>query len=99
MPTPDFPRTEFTFSFLFLKLSAKGMVAFVLAFAVAAVLLALAWRIATSDFATMQTALAKGISYVSSGSKKNRSPSPSIEGGGPPRPRIELDPKNIGQKY
>jgi hypothetical protein len=57
-------RTELTFSFLSFKLSAKGIVACILAFAVAAVLFAVAWRIATGDFAVIQTALGNGIAYI-----------------------------------
>jgi hypothetical protein len=38
-------RTELTFSFLSLKLSAKGVVAILLSFPLSLVLIALAWRI------------------------------------------------------
>jgi len=67
MPAPSqYSRAEFTFSFLSHKLTAKGMVAYVLAFAVTAVLLAMAWRIATSDFTGLHTALSKGLFSASS---------------------------------
>jgi len=62
---PDPLRTKFTFGFLSLKLAAKGVVAFILAFGVAGVLFALAWRIATGDFGTVRSAFAKGISHLS----------------------------------
>ena len=64
------PDTELTFSFLTIKLSAIGIVALILAFGVAAVLFALAWRIATGDFTVIQTSLGKAVSYISNTSKK-----------------------------
>ncbi len=68
MPLHDHS-TEFTFSFRTLKLTAKGLVAYVLAFGVTAVLLASALRIATGDFASIQTAVARGLSHLSGASK------------------------------
>ena len=60
-------RTEFiTFRFSSLKLRANGFVAYVVAFGVSAVLLAVAWRIATADFTVFPTAIAKGFSYIES---------------------------------
>jgi hypothetical protein len=58
-------RTEFiTFRFWSLKLRANGLVAYVVAFGVSAVLLAVAWRIATGDFTVIPTAIAKGFSNI-----------------------------------
>ena len=45
MPHSDRSRAEFTFSFLTLKLTAKGFVAVLLALPVALILTAIAWRI------------------------------------------------------
>jgi hypothetical protein len=42
---PDPFRTELIFSFLALRLSAKGLVAILLSFPLSLVLIALAWRI------------------------------------------------------
>jgi len=56
--------TEITFSFWSLRLRANGFVAYVVAFAVSAVLLAVAWRIATGDFGVFPTVIAKGFSRI-----------------------------------
>jgi len=59
MPLPNLSsRAEFTFSFLSFKLSARGIVAFVLAFPMAMVLLALTCRIAAGDLSIIHTAVA-----------------------------------------
>ncbi|HKD29473.1 MAG TPA: hypothetical protein VKC66_26635 [Xanthobacteraceae bacterium] len=56
--------TEITFSFWSLRLRANGFVAYVVAFAVSAVLLAVAWRIATGDFGIFPAVIAKGFSHI-----------------------------------
>jgi hypothetical protein len=58
------PSEFMSFSFRSLKLTAKGIVAYVVAFAVAAVLFALAWRIATSDLTGAVSVLSSSFSQL-----------------------------------
>ena len=82
MATRD-PELHFSFRVLFAKLEAKGEgpchQAYVIALVMTLVLglplgAGLGWRVATGDFSIIQTALGKGVSYISGASDRRIEP-------------------------
>jgi hypothetical protein len=59
--------SELEISFRSFKVSAKGLLAVILAFSLMLPLtVGIGYRVATSDFSVLQAALGKGISYIAS---------------------------------